>query len=352
MRPPAWTKITNGERENGSHRRRVRRLGRQPDRDSAVAAGGRRLPDDGLSRRSDDVAPGARPDEGPGRRLSARLRRLSQAVAGRDRPAGHQGGQQRRGRQSDRVRTRARSRLCGSRHRLEGRGRHRRRRVADDRDAAPGRGARCGVRCAAAAAPAHRQCLSRGAADRGGARGERRHRRHRAMRRQRARPRHPDARVRLEGRRLRSARSRQPGRPCPRMRSAGNGRDLHRLGAGAGLAQHRVSDRGMPPRRELRPHQAGRHRRPRHPGRRRRADPVRGRRSQRLSAARRGGRLLDGAAHGRRAEPGQGQRRARPRRRPRNTRSPPPTRTAGARSRPCRSSGPMRPARPSAPPRR
>ena len=42
----------------------------------------------------------------------------------------------------------------------------------------------------------------------------------------------------------------------------GDRRQLHRLGAGAGLGEHRLPDRRVPRRRQIRAHQAGRHRRP------------------------------------------------------------------------------------------
>ena len=101
----------------------------------------------------------------------------------------------------------------------------------------------------AARARAERQRLSRRAADRRRARRRRRHRRHRPRRRQRARARAADARVRLARERLRPARRRQPRRPHHRMRLPGDRRPLHRLGSGARLGQHRLSDRRVPRRR-------------------------------------------------------------------------------------------------------
>ena len=110
------------------------------------------------------------------------------------------------------------------------------------------------------------QCLPRRAAGRARARRGRRHRHHRPLRRQRGDPRRADARVRLGGRRLRPARRRQPRRPHHRMRLPGDRRLAHRLGRGARLGRHRLSDRRVPRRRQLRRHQAAGDRRARHAG--------------------------------------------------------------------------------------
>ena len=74
----------------------------------------------------------------------------------------------------------------------------------------------------------------------------RRHRDHRPLRRQRGDAGRADARVRLDGRRLRPARRGQPGRPHHRVRRAGHRRPAHRLGQGARLGQHRLPDRRVP----------------------------------------------------------------------------------------------------------
>jgi hypothetical protein len=58
------------------------------------------------------------------------------------------------------------------------------------------------------------------------------------------------------------------------MRRPGGRRTAHRLGEGAGLGQHRLSDRGVRGGRRLCPDQARQHRRPGHPRRGGRADLV------------------------------------------------------------------------------
>ena len=156
------------------------------------------------------------------------------------------------------------------------------------------------------------QCLPRRAAGRARARRGRRHRHHRPLRRQRGHPRRADARVRLGGRRLRPARRGQPRRPHHRMRLPGDGRLAHRLGRGARLGQHRLSDRRVPRRRQLRRHQAAGDRRARHAGDGRRATAVRDRRSGQLPAAGRGVRLPPGAHGTGRAASRARDRRARP----------------------------------------
>ena len=164
----------------------------------------------------------------------------------------------------------------------------------------------------AAGAAADRQRLSRRAADQGRVRRRRRHRHHRPLRRQRAGARHPDARIRLGGRRLRPSRRRQPGRPHPGMRPAGDRRHIQRLGERARLAQYRLSDRRVPQRRQLRRLQTRGHRRPDRPGGDRRTDAVRDRRSRRLFSARRDGRFLQRPPHPGRRRQGQSRKCARP----------------------------------------
>ena len=153
-------------------RRRLGRLGRQSGRDPAIARRGRRLSDDGLSRRSDDVAARAGADEGSGSRLSARFRRLSRTRSCRDRAASgvrvvtNAGGVNPAGMQARAGGDHRATRACRSRWRcVEG----------DDvmplieglRAQRPARG---GLRAAAAGAAADRQRLSRRPADQGRAR--------------------------------------------------------------------------------------------------------------------------------------------------------------------------------------
>lgn len=106
-----------------------------------------------------------------------------------------------------------------------------------------------------------------------------------------------DARIRLEGRRLRSALSRQPCRACHRVRRAGDGRAVHRLaGRCRWLERHGLSHRRVCEGWQLRRHQGGRHRRQGDDRHRGGADRLRDRRPAILSSARRGLRLLRGDA--------------------------------------------------------
>ncbi len=113
----------------------------------------------------------------------------------------------------------------------------------------------------------------------------RRHRHHRTLRRQRSDAWAADPRIRLAGRRLRSARRRQPRGSYHRVRLPGDRRPVHRLAARRRLGEHRLSGRRMFSRRAFRRHQAAGHRRADRPRGGRRATALRDRRSCRLYPA-------------------------------------------------------------------
>ena len=272
---------TSNERHD-SNWRRLRLLGRLRRRAGAARTKWRhRLSHPRLPGRDHHVDPGACQGAQARTWLCHRLCFAGHRAAGegiaREK---NQGRRQRRRLQPAGLLRGAGTRIAARRRAAAGGGRAGRRCRTAGRQPAPGGHDPGDVhRRSAAGAGADRECLHRRVPHRAGAGCRRRHRRHRPLRRQRARTGTVDPRIRLAPGRLGLACRRLAGRPRHRVRRAGHRRLLHRLGRRGGrLGRHGLSHCRVQARRQLHHHQAAGHGRPRELRHRCRTDHLRNRR--------------------------------------------------------------------------